>query len=95
MPLFATIYHYADDSADTRDEHRPAHRAWLGEQKDAGILKASGPWAAPHSGALLLWESHDEASLRELLPADPFAAVGVIRQTDVYEWTQVFGPFTA
>lgn len=65
--------------------------AWRAER--CGHPEGLWPLGRPHAGALLLWESDDEASLRELIPADPFAVVGVIRQTDVYEWTPVFGPF--
>ncbi|GMA26071.1 hypothetical protein GCM10025864_38300 [Luteimicrobium album] len=43
-PVFAVLYTYTDDPT-TRDEVRPAHRAYLAELLGRGILLASGPWA--------------------------------------------------
>ncbi len=69
MALFAVEYTYSDATASARDEHRPKHRAWLGDLVDQGIVRATGPWT-DGSGALILVDVADEAAARELMGQD-------------------------
>ncbi|GAA4641837.1 YciI family protein [Gordonia humi] len=92
MTIFHVEYTYAPEAAAIRDEHRPAHREYLGGLHEAGSLLYVGPFA-DGSGAGLMIVADDEAQARRLLADDPFASVGAIAATTVREWTQVFGPF--
>ena len=73
MPIFAAayVYHHDEDHVATRDEVRPAHRAWLLEQ-DA--LRMSGP--TDDDNALLVFEADSAAEVEAHLDGDPFAGGG-------------------
>lgn len=91
MSLFAVHYTYSDDSAG-RDEHRSAHRAFLGGLADEGVVLASGPLAGEGTDQALILVEHDSTeSARELLRQDPFAQQGLIEAVDVREWDVVIG----
>lgn len=90
MSIFAVEYVYAADSAAGRDEHRPAHRAWLKGFADTGQLVASGPYT-DGSGALLLFSAESEAALLDLLKQDPFNEQNFIAGLRVTEWSPVTG----
>lgn len=92
--IFAVHYTYSASTADLRDEHRPAHRAWLGALYEAGQVLASGPYP-DGSGALILIQATDAAAGEALLADDPFRAAGAIDAVECTEWVQVFGPFDA
>ena len=53
MPYFAVNYTYSPSTAAGRDEHRPVHRAWLGELLTQDVLVSSGPFT-DDSGALIV-----------------------------------------
>ena len=93
MSLFAVHYTYSDDTA-ARDEHRPAHREFLGGLAAEGVVVMSGPYAeveeAPDA-ALLLLRGSSAAELVELLRDDPFQQQGLVDQVAVREWTPVLG----
>jgi uncharacterized protein len=81
LSLFAVFYTYAEGSDDKRDEHRPAHRAFLRELHDAGKLKVCGPWGQGETpGGMLIFEGDSAAEIGELLDADPFYEVGVVAE---------------
>jgi len=90
MTVFAVEYVYAADSAASCDEHRPAHRAWLGGLAEGGQLLTSGPYG-DGAGALLIFKVQDEAQLNELLKQDPFAIAGTIAGIRTTVWTPVIG----
>ncbi|PTT59900.1 YciI family protein, partial [Arthrobacter sp. HMWF013] len=90
MTVFAVEYVYAADSSAVRDEHRPAHRAWLAGLAEGGRLLTSGPYG-DGAGALLIFKVQDEAALNELLKQDPFAGAGTIAGIRSTEWTPVIG----
>jgi len=92
MTIFAVHYDYAPDKAAVRDEHRPLHREWLGEEYAAGNVLACGPYP-DGTGALIMIraESHDAAQV--FLANDPFHAQHAIEAVRIVEWTQVYGPF--
>jgi hypothetical protein len=95
-PVFAVLYTYTDDTA-TRDEIRPAHRAYLADLLEREILLASGPWtpaAGRADGALLVLTAADEEAVAAVLERDPFRRAGVVAERTVREWVQVLGPWT-
>ena len=93
MSLFAVHYTYSDDIA-ARDEHRPAHREFLGALADEGVVLLSGPYAsideAPDA-ALIVVRGESAAELVELLRDDPFQQQGLVEQVAVREWTPALG----
>lgn len=92
MPLFAVEYTYSEATASGRDEHRPAHRGWLGELVEAGTVRATGPWA-DGSGALIVVEAADEPAVREVMAQDPFARQGLLDEVRITQWLPVMGVF--
>lgn len=93
MSLFAVHYSYSDDTA-ARDEHRPAHREFLGALAAEGVVLMSGPYASVEGApdaALLLLRGSSAAELVELLREDPFQQQGLVDQVAVREWTPVVG----
>lgn len=90
MSLYAVRYDYSDQRA-ARDEHRPAHRAFLGSLATDGVLKVSGPLVGEPDGALIVLEAGDETAVRTLLLDDPFQQQGLVEHVDVREWSPVLG----
>jgi uncharacterized protein len=90
MSVFAVEYVYDPQSAGIRDEHRPAHRAWLASLVQEGRLLASGPFA-DGTGALLIFKADDEAVLNQLLTEDPFAIAGGLGGRKASAWNPVIG----
>lgn len=90
MSLYAVRYLYSDDTAG-RDEHRPAHREFLGGLTQEGVVVASGPLLDGAAEALLLLEGESAESVRDLLSQDPFAQQGMLDSVEVREWDVVIG----
>lgn len=86
MTLYAVRYDYSEQ-ADARDEHRPAHRDFLGSLAADGVVKLSGPLSGAPDGALIVLEASDAAAVRTLLLDDPFQQQGLVEHVDVREWT--------
>jgi uncharacterized protein len=92
VSLFAVFYTYADGSDDKRDEHRPAHRAFLRELHEAGKLKVCGPWGPQEApGGMLIFEAESAAEIGDLLDDDPFQQVGVVADRSIKPWEIVIG----
>ena len=93
MSLFVVHYTYSDDTA-ARDEHRPAHREFLGGLAQEGTALLTGPYAdveeAPDA-AMLILRGDSAAELAELLREDPFQQLGLVEQVAIREWTPVLG----
>ena len=92
MTVFAVEYAYAENSTDLRDEHRPAHREYLGGFLGEGSVRllASGP--TPGSdGALLIFAAESQAALEDVLSNDPFQLVGGVGSATITEWNPVMG----
>lgn len=86
------IYTYADGSDAARDEHRPAHRAYLRGLHEEGRLRVSGPFdGGGPAGALLVFEGESADEVAALLDDDPFQAAGVIAQRSIRPWEVVIG----
>ncbi|MET1038652.1 MAG: YciI family protein [Aeromicrobium sp.] len=91
MPLFATTYRYADDTVESRDATRPAHREYLGELATNGSLALSGPFVGGADGALLVFEAATPDDVQALIDADPFVVEGLVAEITVREWQAVLG----
>lgn len=94
MPLIAVSYVYSPATTAGRDTHRAAHRAWLAELLERNTLVSSGPYA-DGSGALLLVDGPDTASIEKLFAEDPFAVENLIESSTFHEWTPVMGTFAS
>lgn len=92
MTIFAVEYVYDAESDALRNEHRPAHRAWLASLVEEGKVLATGPFK-DGAGALLIFAEQDEAALNATLAQDPFADAGGISGLKVTEWQPVIGAF--
>ncbi len=90
MSAFAVEYVYSPDSADVRDKHRPAHRAWLASLVEDGRVLATGPFV-DGTGALLIFKTDTEDALNRLLTDDPFNVAGGIAGLKVTEWNPMMG----
>lgn len=93
MAVFAVFYTYDERSAD-RDTHRPAHRAFLNDLLDAGVVLAAGAYTdtgAP--GALLLLRAESPAEVTAVLAKDPFVLADLVPGVDIREWSAGFGPW--
>lgn len=92
MTVFAVEYVYAENSAQLRNEHRPAHREFLGGFVGQGPVQllASGPTPV-NDGALLILAAESETVLVEVLDQDPFSTTGALAQRIITEWNPVTG----
>ncbi|MDT0327571.1 YciI family protein [Nocardiopsis lambiniae] len=93
MAVYAITYVYAENSDAARDEHRPAHREYLGGLTEQGINLCSGPFGAQDApGALLLFRADSAEEVLALTEKDPFRLEGVVTDVQVREWIPVLGP---
>lgn len=90
MSLFLVEYTYSPDKAAGRDEHRPDHRAWLGDLVERGVVKSSGPFA-DGKGALIIVDAADTETVRLLFTHDPFYRAGLVESSRITEWIPVMG----
>ena len=92
MPVFAVHYRYADDP-EALAEHRPAHRQFLRELLDRGVVLAAGAYPEGPAGALLVFRADSEQDVARLLETDPYLAHGLIAGAEIRRWTQAMGPW--
>lgn len=92
MTVFAVEYTYAQNSTELRNEHRPAHREYLGGflDNDSVRLLVSGPTPVA-DGALIIFAADSEEALNEVLANDPFNKVGALGKSVVTVWNPVMG----
>lgn len=88
MPLFAILYSYTGDAA-ALDEHRPAHRAFLQQLQDAGLMLARGPFVGGAPGALLITRADTADQVAAALDEDPFHREQLIVRREIREWNPV------
>ncbi len=81
------------DSLAKRTGRRPAHLVYLSSL--GAKLRAAGALLDPSGrtpiGSLLIFETLDEAEVRALLAADPYAEGGLFASVDVKPWRQALG----
>jgi uncharacterized protein YciI len=92
MPVFAVHYRYADDPP-ALTEHRPAHRQFLRDLLDQGVVLAAGAYPDGPAGALLVFRADSADDVSHHLQADPFLPHGLIAGTEIRRWTQAVGPW--
>ncbi|GAB3675439.1 YciI family protein [Saccharopolyspora tripterygii] len=89
MARFVVELVYGPDE-DKRLEVRPEHREYSKGLAEKGVLLAGGPYT-DGAGAQIIYEVADEAELREVLSADPYAKAGVLASTTIRQWEIVTG----
>ena len=70
------FYEVAQSGLAKAEAHLQAHRAWLIEFRDRGVLLMAGPFANPAEGAMGVFTSREAAE--ELVEGDPFVVNGVV-----------------
>ncbi|SDN19504.1 hypothetical protein SAMN04488074_13911 [Lentzea albidocapillata subsp. violacea] len=70
---------------------RPEHREYIASLAAKGVILASGPYT-DDAGALIIYEAADEASVKEIIAADPYTAANVAEWT-IREWNPLMGPW--
>ncbi|OZC89495.1 hypothetical protein CH282_06000 [Rhodococcus sp. 06-418-1B] len=90
MALFAVHYTYSPSTTDGRDTHRATHRAWLADLLERNVLVSSGPYV-DGSGALIIVEGTNTASVATLFEQDPFAVENLVETSTIVEWKPVMG----
>ena len=91
MKTIAVNYRYDAGKTDILAAERPAHREYLRQLFDEGILLASGPLGSDSALIILDMES-PEAALK-LLENDPFYKVGVIEERSAQLWDAIYSPW--
>ena len=81
------------DSAAKRTGRRPAHLVYLSslgaKVRVAGALLDAG--GQNPIGSLLIFDTLDEAEVRAILAADPYAEAGLFASVDLRPWRQALG----
>ena len=92
MPVFAVHYTYVDNP-EVVTEHRPAHRDFLRDLLDKGIVLAAGAYTDGPAGALLVFRGDSEQEIATLLQSDPFQQLGLVSDCRIRAWGQPMGPW--
>jgi uncharacterized protein YciI len=89
MARFAVELVFGPDS-EKRLAVRPAHREYIASLAEKGVVLAAGPYA-DDTGALIIYEAADEASLKEILSADPYTPANVVTKWEIRVWNVLLG----
>jgi uncharacterized protein YciI len=90
MPHWVIEYAY-DDRSHLRDQHRPAHRAYLGGLLATGEMVAFGRYDdADAPGALLLATAETKDEVEDMVRRDPFVIQGLVPTYRVRRWAGEF-----
>lgn len=91
MSLQAVTYVYGG-SAEALAEHRPAHRQFLNDLREAGTLRAAGPYDDQEApGALLLIQAESPEAALAALDPDPLLIEQVITERSARPWKITVG----
>jgi len=91
MPLWVIEYTY-DERAHLRDQHRPAHRAYLGGLLDTGDMLAFGRYDdAEVPGALLIARAESKEQVEDMVRRDPFVIQGLVPAHRIRRWAGQIG----
>ena len=93
MPVFAVHYSYADRPEEV-SAHRPAHREFLRDLLDRGVVLAAGAYPQGPAGALLVFRADSADQVASLLGQDPFRQQGLVTGCEIREWGLAMGPWT-
>ncbi|QQE63763.1 hypothetical protein GFS31_04320 [Leptolyngbya sp. BL0902] len=80
---------YCENALEKRTPYREAHLQGLQAQKDRGILVALGP-TTDNRKVFGIYEADDEATVRQLIEADPYWQNGIWTDYEIHPWNQVF-----
>ena len=80
---------YCADVLEKRAPYRQAHLDGLAAQKEAGILITIGP-TKDLTKVFGIYQAETEASIRQIIEADPYWQHGIWTEYDVREWIQAF-----
>ncbi|MDR2253435.1 MAG: YciI family protein [Bifidobacteriaceae bacterium] len=92
MAFFAVHYRYGADAPAVAGA-KPAHRAYLADLLDRGLLAASGPLTDAPEG-LLIFHAESANQVADLIAADPINLAGLVEQATIRPWSPNLGPFT-
>ena len=87
MPKYVMWGSYCEDVLEKRDPYRQAHLDGLAAQKAAGTLITIGP-TQDLTKVFGLYEAEDEATVRQLIEADPYWKNHIWTEYQVYAWIQ-------
>lgn len=80
---------YCHEVQQRRAPYRQAHLDGLQAQKEQGILLTIGP-TQDLTQVFGIYEAEDEATVRQLIEADPYWQNGIWIEYEVKEWVQAF-----
>lgn len=89
MPKYVMWGSYCEDVLEKRAPYRQAHLDGLNAQKEQGVLMTIGP-TKDVTKVFGIYEAEDEATVRQLIEADPYWQNGIWTDYEVHEWVQVF-----
>lgn len=78
---------YCENVVEKRAPYRQAHLDGLAQQKAAGVLITIGP-TKDLTKVFGIYEAEDEATVRQLIEADPYWQHGIWTDYEVREWIQ-------
>ena len=87
MPKYVMWGTYCADVLELRTPYRQAHLDGLASQKESGVLITIGP-TKDITKVFGIYEVEDEASVRQLIEADPYWQNGIWTEYEVREWIQ-------
>ena len=87
MPKYVMWGTYCADVLEKRAPYRQAHLDGLAAQKESGVLITIGP-TKDITKVFGIYEVEDEASVRQLIEADPYWQNGIWTEYEVREWIQ-------
>ena len=80
---------YCENVMERRAPYREAHLAGLAAQKEAGQLITLGPTKDAQM-VFGIYDAADEATVRQLVEADPYWKNGIWTEYNIREWIQAF-----
>lgn len=78
---------YCENVVEKRAPYRQAHLDGLAQQKADGVLVTIGP-TKDLTKVFGIYEAEDEATVRQLIEADPYWQHGIWTDYEVREWIQ-------
>ena len=93
MPVFAVHYSYADRPEEVT-AHRPAHRAFLRDLFDQGVVLAAGAYPQGPTDALLIFRTDSADQVAVLLQPDGVPHRGLVTGCEIRRWGLAMDPWT-
>lgn len=87
MPKYVMWGRYCDDVLGKRAPYRQLHLDGLAQQKESGLLVTIGP-TKDLTRVFAIYDAPDEATVRQMVEADPYWQNGIWTEYDVREWIQ-------